>query len=78
MKQKFLILISVILALCIFTGCPSATTLPEKSIVSSSSLPEFSQAAYITLNGNVPYFSPDDYPKESFEEYSELDFLGRC
>lgn len=78
MKQKFLILISVILALCILTGCPSDIAVPEKSIISSASLPEFSGAAYITLNGNVPYFSPDDYPKESFEEYSELDSLGRC
>ena len=79
MKQRFLILISVILALCTLTGCLSSPTLPEKSIVSSASLPEYSGgAAYIELNGNVPYFSLDDYPKESFEEYSELDSLGRC
>ncbi|MBO7288439.1 MAG: DNA/RNA non-specific endonuclease [Clostridia bacterium] len=78
MKQRFLSLISVILALCILTGCLSSPTLPEKSIVSSASLPDFSGTAYIELNGNVPYFSPDDYPKESFEEYSELDSLGRC
>ncbi|MBQ6895468.1 MAG: DNA/RNA non-specific endonuclease [Clostridia bacterium] len=78
MKQRFLILISVILALCFLTGCIKSPAIPEKNIVSSASLPEFSGSAYIELNGNVPYFSLEDYPKESFEEYSELDYLNRC
>lgn len=78
MKQRFLILISVILALCFLTGCMKSPAIPEKNIVSSASLPEFSGSAYIELNGNMPYFSLDDYPKESFEEYGELDYLNRC
>ena len=78
MKQKFLILISVILALCTLTGCTSAPVLSETNLVSSAVLPDFNGTAYIELNGNIPYFSLDDYPKESFEEYSELDYLGRC
>ncbi len=78
MRQRFLILISVILALCFLTGCIKSPAIPEKNIVSSASLPEFSGSAYIELNGNMPYFSLDDYPKESFEEYSELDYLNRC
>lgn len=78
MKQRFLILISVILALCFLTGCIKSPAIPEKNIVSSASLPEFSGSAYIELNGNMPYFSLDDYPKESFEEYGELDYLNRC
>ncbi len=32
---------------------------------------------YVTLNGNVPFFKLEDYSKESFEEYSDLDTLGR-
>jgi len=57
MKQRFLILISVILALCSLTGCMKSPATPEKNIVSSASLPEFSGSAYIELNGNMPYFS---------------------
>lgn len=32
--------------------------------------------AYVELNGNVPFFT--DYTTEVFEDYSDLDELGRC
>lgn len=41
-------------------------------------VPEYSGEKYIVLNNNVPYFKLEDFGKESFEEYSELDSLGRC
>lgn len=83
MKLKILIL-CVIISLSVFScGCiePQIQTKVQSSIedvLSSSSLPEFSGSPYIEINGNVPYFTLDDYPRESFEEYSELDYLGRC
>jgi len=33
---------------------------------------------YIEINGNVPFFDEDEITTTSFEEYSDLDDLGRC
>ncbi|MBQ3145529.1 MAG: DNA/RNA non-specific endonuclease [Clostridia bacterium] len=43
-----------------------------------SSIPEFTDEPYVVLNDNQPEFSEEDYEKDVFEEYSELDYLGRC
>ena len=46
---------------------------------SESSLPDSgTEEAYTTVNGNVPYFTEEDLTTEAFENYSELDNLGRC
>jgi len=50
----------------------------EKEIVDVEDVPDFSGEAYVTVNGNVPEFSEEDYTEESFEDYSALDSLGRC
>ena len=42
-----------------------------------NNIPEYSGSPYIEINNNVPYFDNDDYLKETFETYSELDILGR-
>lgn len=39
---------------------------------------ENSDEPYIVLNDNVPTFSEDEITTFSFEQYSELDDLGRC
>ena len=55
--------------------------LPEYSGEGAESLeeiPPFSDAAYVAVNGNVPFFMPEEITDESFEEYAELDALGRC
>ena len=41
-------------------------------------IPEFSDVAYVAVNGNVPFFMPEEITDESYEYYSELDELGRC
>lgn len=41
-------------------------------------VPTYSEKKYVILNDNEPYFKLDEYDKESFEEYSELDSLGRA
>ena len=43
-----------------------------------SSIPEFTESPYIAVNGNVPYFTKENLTTESFETYTELDYLGRC
>lgn len=44
------------------------------------SVPEFSGEPYVEVNGNVPYFTDEEREKglTAFEEYGELDSLGRC
>lgn len=41
-------------------------------------IPEFSDSAYVILNENRPFFEESEYTLEAFEQYSELDELGRC
>ena len=40
--------------------------------------PEYTGSPYIIVNDNVPFFTEADMTTSSFEEYSELDSLGRC
>ena len=43
-----------------------------------SSIPKFSNEPYVVLNDNHPEFAEEDFNKDTFEQYSELDYLGRC
>lgn len=43
-----------------------------------SEMPEYSGQIYVTINNNIPYFNEADYTVEAFENYSDLDELGRC
>ena len=45
---------------------------------SLDTVPRFAGQAYVAVNGNVPYFQPEDMTTEGFEYYSPLDELGRC
>lgn len=46
--------------------------------INLSSLPAYTGAPYIELDGNVPGFTEDELTTDSFESYSPLDDLGRC
>ena len=42
-------------------------------------LPAYSDSAYVEIDGNQPSFTDADKQEtEAFEEYSDLDYLGRC
>lgn len=43
-----------------------------------SSIPAYSNEAYVAINGNKPDFTEDDIKSTSYEYYSDLDSLGRC
>ncbi len=43
-----------------------------------SNVPAYSGKDYVYINDNIPEFSESDLQREAFEEYSELDFLGRA
>ena len=43
-----------------------------------STIPQFTDETYVVLNNNQPEFAEEDFAKDIFEEYSKLDYLGRC
>lgn len=50
----------------------------ESFVFDYSEIPEYSGTPYIEINGNEPLFTESDMTVRAFEEYSDLDFLGRC
>ena len=41
-------------------------------------VPEYTDQIYVTINENKPFFTEEEYTTKEFENYSELDVLGRC
>lgn len=39
---------------------------------------EYAGDNYITINNNIPEFQETDFEKDNFENYSDLDYLGRA
>ena len=74
------ILLAAVLSL---SGCgdrqiqAAAGQSPQASYDQLSDIPEFYGEPYVTLSGNEPDFSPEDMAADSFENYSQLDSLGR-
>ena len=50
----------------------------ESLVFDINSIPEYSSSPYIEINNNQPSFYETNYTTKSFENYSELDILGRC
>lgn len=48
------------------------------SAFNAADVPAYSGKSYTAVNNNEPYFTSDDLTTEAFENYSELDALGRC
>lgn len=59
----------------------SATEKPadhNKETISMQQFPAYSGQPYVEIDGNQPGFTEEDKTDKSFEQYSELDALGRC
>ena len=86
MKKILKLLLVLLLGVCA-TGCSEDQfkevvdiifeDRPEE-ILDLSSIPEYSGSPYVEINGNVPEFTEEELSSDTFEEYSELDSLGRC
>lgn len=48
------------------------------SAFNAADVPAYSGEPYTAVNNNEPYFTSDNLTTEAFENYSELDELGRC
>lgn len=78
MKKRKNVLWSLLIALnliCHLSIISASAVQKEK--ITLSNLPDYSGEAYVELNGNVPGFSKTELTEKAFEEYSELDDLGR-
>lgn len=67
----FLVLLLLAAALLFFM---EQTEAPAPSVEA----PDYTAAPYAVLNGNVPEFDDTELTTSAFEQYSELDSLGRC
>ncbi len=55
------------------------TTAYEINSYNLEEIPKYDGVAeYVIINNNDPFFTESDINTDSFEEYSELDSLGRC
>lgn len=43
-----------------------------------SNIPQYATSPFVKINGGIPFFEDSDLKENSYEEYSELDKLGRC
>lgn len=50
----------------------------KNDVLSVDSIPKYSGAAYVAVNGNEPSFGKSEITDKFFESYSSLDSLGRC
>ena len=57
---------------------PEGEPIVKEEILEQSSIPEYDGNPYVVLNNNVPQFTPEDLVTQSYEEYSELDSMGKC
>ena len=48
------------------------------SAFNAADVPAYSGEPYTAVNNNEPYFTSDNLTTKAFENYSELDALGRC
>lgn len=51
---------------------------PVQEKIDYSAIPAYSGKPYIALNNNNPYFSQAELTAKAYEQYGELDSLGRC
>lgn len=56
----------------------SSTNTSDNIPFSIEDIESYSGQPYVVVNNNTPYFSENDLVPQSFEDYSELDNLGRC
>ena len=93
-KEKILgaIITFVIVGIGAFLGNDILNQEVEENVVNTSSnvntnintninindIPEYNGKIYVEINNNIPYFTKEDYTINTFENYSNLDSLGRC
>ncbi len=81
MKKKIFIitfLCMIALGAMVISDRIYKSTDMTESVLEDNSIPEYSGKPAIPINGNKPFWKADEYTMEAFEDYSELDKMGRC
>ena len=68
------------------TGCSTAESEPagtnntnDKTQLITDNIPDYTDKIYVEINGNKAEFSDEDKKRtDAFEQYTDLDKLGRC
>ena len=82
-RNIFITVITILVFLCVayqneiksFMTEPLVEPAPTYKI---ENIPQYSGEAYVTINENKPNFTDEDYTKDTFELYSDLDILNRA
>lgn len=61
-----------------YAGKPQEDLVNNNSYVSLDAIPAYDGKAYVAVNNNEPFFTDSDMTTTAFENYSDLDSLGRC
>lgn len=85
-KCKSIVFLYVTMICLVLSACGNTNvTIPaqevpmeQTALITLDSIPTYSGTPYVEINGNIPYFTENDYSTQAFESYSELDALGRC
>lgn len=80
-KRLLLILCCLFLTACTPGGISAGSQAgdsKEAGVTGLSDIPEYSGEPYIEINGNEPDFPKSEWKETSFEQYRDLDSLGRC
>lgn len=60
------------------TWLSEETTVTNDSTIQLEDIPEYTDSPYVVINDNEATFTEEEMTEEAFEEYNELDELGRC
>ena len=79
-------ILSILTILCLLCGCGSIEIIDDLSPITQNEsnnqneqteIPEYDGKAYVTIGDGIPEFDQEDLEADAFEEYYDLDELGR-
>lgn len=78
--KKYIVLALVLAMGFIYNEYTDSTdsSFKTQEVSSLSDIEDYSGSDFVNVNNNVPFFTEEDKKRGSFEEYGDLDSLGRC
>lgn len=78
--KKYIVLALVLAMGFIYNEYTGSTdsSFKTQEVSSLSDIEDYSGSDFVNVNNNVPFFTEEDKKRGSFEEYGDLDSLGRC
>ncbi len=75
--MKRVCLIPLLVLTCLLSGCTIHFS-PYTPPVAVDAIPAYDGTAYVVLENNSPAFTEEELSVYAYENYSSLDYLGRC